>query len=167
MSAFDLATPSGILGVAGSAARALGSLSFLLLLWWPFVLAAFVGAWLALERAGQRGWASLVPGYNGVVFLRAAGQRWWWLLLLCVPGVNVVAWAVCCLRFARAYGKGRAFGAGLALAPPVFMAVLGLSGAPHLRSRVRRWTGPKLALVPAPAAGEPCLSPPHRRRTSW
>jgi len=98
------------------------------LLFWPVLLVSpFIATWLVVVRMGQPGWTSLIPIYNWIVLLRIAGLPAWWLILLAIPPVNVLFWFVCCMRFARACGRDRAFGWGLALVPPVYMTILGLS----------------------------------------
>ncbi len=120
MTAFDAGALVSLVGLAWRhAVGGIAVLAFLLLLWWPFVVAPFLGTWLLVERAGRPGWTSLVPVYNWIVLLRISGHRGWWLLLLCIPGPNVVAWAICCADFARAFGKGRAFGHVAASGCPV------------------------------------------------
>jgi hypothetical protein len=121
---------------AAGGLRAAASLAVLALLWWPFVVAAAAGAWLAFAKAGRPGWACLVPLYNGVEFLRVAKlpARLWVLFL--VPVVNLILFAVACARVARAFRKGPRFAVGLALVPPVFMAILGMGAARYRRFEV-------------------------------
>jgi len=121
------------------------------LLLWPLFIGPFAGTWSALVQAGRPGWISFVPIYNWIVLLQIAGLPAWWLILLLVPGVNVAVWIVCCARFARAFGKGRAFGWGLALLPPVYMTILGVSKERHYSGSLHDPLGqpaPQQALVP-------------------
>jgi hypothetical protein len=131
------ALPGSLVGLcAAGGLRAAGILAVLALLWWPFVAAAAAGAWLAFAKAGRPGWACLVPLYNGVEFLRVAKlpSRLWVLFL--VPCVNIVLFAFACRRVARAFRRGPRFALGLALAPPVFMAILGMGAARYRRFEV-------------------------------
>ena len=114
---------------AGDVLRTSVSLLFLAFLSWPILITAVAGAWLVFVKAGRPGWACLVPGYNLAQFLRLAKlPRRSWMLLL-VPGVNVVLFAVACTRLARAFRKGPSFAVGLVLFPPVYMTILGMSRA--------------------------------------
>ena len=124
-------TRETFLALGAGALKLAGSLAVYSLCWWPFVVAPFVAAWHVLEKARRPGWTSLVPIYNWIQLLRVAGLPAWWLLVLCVPVVNVAAWFVACFRMAEAFGKGRGFGVGLALLPPVFMVALALADVPH------------------------------------
>ena len=122
------------LGVsAADVLRTAASLMVLVLLWWPFAVAATIGAWLVFAKAGRPGWACLVPGYNGAEFLRVAKlPAWLWVFLL-VPVVNIALFAFACVRVARAFRKGPRFAAGLVFLPPVYMAILGMGGARYRR----------------------------------
>ena len=35
--------------------------------------------WIIFKKAGQPGWAILIPIYNLLVILRVAGKPWWWI----------------------------------------------------------------------------------------
>jgi Family of unknown function (DUF5684) len=52
------------------------------------VIFGAVAQWRLYEKAGQKGWACLVPGYNMVVFLRIVGRPASHLLLLLIPVVG-------------------------------------------------------------------------------
>ena len=38
--------------------------------------------WIVFKKAGQPGWAILIPIYNFLVMLRVAGKPWWWVFAL-------------------------------------------------------------------------------------
>lgn len=84
--------------------------------------------WRVFTRAGEPGWAVLVPIYNGVVLLRVARRPVWWLLLLLIPGVNVVTALVVDVALARRFGRSAGFAVGLWLLPFVFLPVLAFTG---------------------------------------
>jgi|APGre2960657423_1045063.scaffolds.fasta_scaffold94287_2 hypothetical protein len=45
-----------------------------------------IGMWKVFAKAGQPGWAVLIPVYNFIILLRIAGLRWYWVFtLLIVP----------------------------------------------------------------------------------
>ena len=50
-------------------------------------IAAF---WRVFTKAGEPGWACLVPIYNVLVLLRIIGKPAWWIVLMLVPLVNIV-----------------------------------------------------------------------------
>ena len=82
--------------------------------------------WRVFERAGQPGWAVVVPIYNAVVLLRVARMSAWWVLLLVVPIVNLLVLLVAAVGVAHRFERSAAFGFGLWVLPFVFYPVLAL-----------------------------------------
>lgn len=92
-----------------------------------FVIVPLAATWQIFAKAGQPGWAALVPIYNLVVLLQIVRRPIWWLALLLVPFVNFVVSLVLLYDLARVFGKGIGFTVGLILLPPVFLSLLGFS----------------------------------------
>ena len=80
--------------------------------------------WKIFEKAGEPGWAALIPIYNMIVLLKIAGKPWWWLLLMFIPFVNFVILILVAIAVAKNFGKGAGFGLGLAFLAPVFYPML-------------------------------------------
>jgi hypothetical protein len=95
------------------------------------VLAALVvaGMWKTFQKAGEPGWAAIIPIYNIYVILRITGGARWWLLLLFIPVINFVALVKISVDLAGAFGRGILFGLGLTLLPIVFYPILGFGGS--------------------------------------
>lgn len=83
--------------------------------------------WKMFVKAGQPGWAALIPIYNAFVLLKIAGKSPWWILLLCVPVVNLVVFVALAQRF----GKSTGFGIGLGLLTPIFVPILGFGDSQY------------------------------------
>jgi len=81
-----------------------------LLIWLALVLAVLIGGWKTFEKAGQPGWATLVPFYNAYIMLKIAGRPGWWLLLYLIPLVNLVIVIIVAMDIAKAFGQSGAFG---------------------------------------------------------
>lgn len=92
------------------------------------IFMAFV-QWKVYEKAGQPGWACLVPIYNIVVLLRITKQPEWWILLFFVPFVNFVIAIMIAIELARVFGQSGGFAAGLILLPMVFFPILAFGDA--------------------------------------
>ncbi len=95
------------------------------------VVIAAAGTWRVYEKAGEPGWASLVPIYNIIVLLRIAGERWWCILLFIIPGLNVAVHLLLCIDVAKRFGKGVPFGLGLCWAGALFFPILGFGNAQY------------------------------------
>jgi hypothetical protein len=102
--------------------------------WFPSVIVAIIllaAMWRIYSKAGQPGWAAIVPVYNVYVLLKIVGRPGWWLLLYLVPVVNLIVWIIVQLDLAQAFGKGVGFALGLILLPGLFHLILGFGGATY------------------------------------
>jgi hypothetical protein len=68
-----------------------------------------VAMWKLFAKAGQPGWAAIIPIYNIIVFLKVVNSPWWWLLLMLIPIVNIVLLIIVSLDFGKSFGKGGAW----------------------------------------------------------
>ncbi len=89
------------------------------------------GFWKTFSKAGEPGWAAIIPIFNTYIMLKIAGRPWWWLILLIIPIVSFVVWIVASVDIAKSFGKGTGFGIGLALLPFIFFPVLGFGDAQY------------------------------------
>jgi hypothetical protein len=96
---------------------------------------AFAGIWKVFTKAGQPGWACIVPIYNAVVLMRIAGKPGWWVILLFIPVVGVIVQIIVCIDVAKNFGKGAGFGIGLALLGVIFYPILGFGSAQYNPAR--------------------------------
>src|ERR1700756_5999600 len=58
--------------------------------WTIFVVLMITSLWKVFTKAGQPGWASIIPIVNTYFLVKVAGRPGWWLLLLFIPLVNFV-----------------------------------------------------------------------------
>lgn len=89
------------------------------------------GIWKTFVKAGKPGWACIIPIYNVVVILEIAGKPIWWILLLLIPLVNLIVAIVVSIDVAKNFGKGTAFGLGLAFLGFIFYPILGFGDAKY------------------------------------
>ncbi|MFO0591211.1 MAG: DUF5684 domain-containing protein [Polyangiaceae bacterium] len=94
-----------------------------------------VGMWTVFTKAGQPGWAALIPIYNLYILFKVAGWSGLSLLLLLIPLVNVVVLFMVTLEVARKFGKGFLFTLGLTFLPFIFYPVLGLGSSTYAAYR--------------------------------
>lgn len=113
-----------------------------------FYLASF---WRIFTKAGQPGWAGLIPIYNYIVLMKIVGRPWWWILLFLVPIVNIVVLFIVYIDLAKSFGRSTGFGVGLALLGIIFLPILAWGPATY--------QGPAAA-APAPSAYPPPTAPP-------
>jgi hypothetical protein len=94
-------------------------------------LLLIVATWKVFTKAGQPGWASLIPIYNLYVWCKIVGRPWWWILLMLIPFVNFIILIILCIDMAKSFGKGAGFGIGLALLGIIFLPILGFGSAQY------------------------------------
>lgn len=95
---------------------------------WLVIMVVFIAAWWKVfTKAGEPGWAALIPIYNAYVFLKIVGRPGWWLLLYLVPLVNVIIAVIVQVDLARSFGRGIGFALGLIFLSPIFILILGFS----------------------------------------
>ena len=85
--------------------------------------------WKIYQKAGQPGWASIVPIYNIIVLLRIVGKPWWWLFLFIIPFVNIVFLIWTYNMLSKSFGKDEGFTVGLILLGIIFMPILAFGSA--------------------------------------
>lgn len=117
-------------GAAGVAGCLGGGLAFFV---WLVVLAVVIaGLWKVFEKAGQPGWAAIIPFYNiYVLTTQIARREILWFILALIPFVNIIAAIVVSIDVARKFGKGTGFGLGLAFLPFIFYPILGFGSAQY------------------------------------
>jgi hypothetical protein len=75
------------------------------------VLVVFIiGLWKVFTKAGQPGWAVLIPIYNAYVLTQIAGRPGWWVVMLLIPFVNIVFGLLLAIDIAKAFGQSAAWG---------------------------------------------------------
>lgn len=99
----------------------------------PLLVLAFiiVSMWKVFAKAGQPGWASLIPIYNVYVLCKIAGKPGWWVLLMFIPVVNLIIALLVALGVAQNFGRSPAFGIGVFFLPIVFYPILAFGNASY------------------------------------
>lgn len=104
-------------------------LSFWVIICLAIAVISIAGQWKVFEKAGQPGWACLIPIYNYYVMLKIGGKPGWWLLLFLIPLVNIVfaIWTI--NMISKSFGKDEGFTVGLILLSFIFWPILGFGDA--------------------------------------
>jgi hypothetical protein len=87
--------------------------------------------WRIFTKAGQPGWASIVPIYNAIVMLQIAGKPVWWILLYLIPVVNIVVAIIVLHNISLNFGKGVGFTLGLLFLGFIFIPLLAWGDAEY------------------------------------
>jgi hypothetical protein len=110
---------------AGAAAMGTG----VMIVWLVVVVLMIAAMWKVFTKAGEPGWAAIVPIYNYYVLDKIAGRPTWWLLLWIFLGP--IAYIVISFDIAKRFGKGAGFAIGLILLPFIFWPMLAWGDASY------------------------------------
>lgn len=95
------------------------------------VILEVVGRWKMYEKAGEPGWASLIPFYSSYELYKIGWGHGWYFLIGYIPIVGVVFSIMLSIKLARAYGMGTGFAVGLILLPSIFHMILGFGDSTY------------------------------------
>ncbi|WP_199753704.1 MULTISPECIES: DUF5684 domain-containing protein [Corallococcus] len=96
------------------------------------IAVVIAGMWKMFVKAGQPGWAAIVPFYNLYIMLTIVGRPIWWmaLFLLCPPA-GFIAGIIMSIDLAKSFGKSTGFGIGIAFLGFIFIPMLGFGDAQY------------------------------------
>ena len=98
-----------------------------------------VAMWKVFTKAGEHGWAAIVPFYNSYVHVKISGRNGWWFLLLLVPIVNIIFLLIISLDIAKAFGKSAIFGIfGLWIFSFIGYLLIGFGDAKYNKAKLAR-----------------------------
>ncbi|MEQ1773781.1 MAG: DUF5684 domain-containing protein [Burkholderiales bacterium] len=101
------------------------------LVWLAVMVLVIVSMWKVFTKAGQPGWAAIIPIYNLVVLLKIIGKPVWWIVGFLIPVVNFVVMIFLAVGLAKVFGKGTGFAVGLIFLGIVFIPILAFSDAKY------------------------------------
>lgn len=93
------------------------------------LIAIIAGLWKLFGKAGEYGWACLIPFYNLWVLNRIGGKEWYWFIGYFIPVVNLVLMVLLSLAIARRFGQPVIFGIALFFLPFLFYPILGFGSS--------------------------------------
>lgn len=102
------------------------------IVWCAVVVFYLAAMWKVFTKAGQPGWAAIIPIYNAIVLLQIAGKPIWWILLFLIPVVNIVVAVMMWHAVSTNFGKGVGFTLGLIFLGFIFIPILAWSDAQYL-----------------------------------
>jgi len=98
-----------------------------------------IAYWKLFTKAGEPGWAIIIPIYNIIVLLRIAGKPWWWIFMLFIGIIPFVGWIIAIVYnvlfmhgISTNFGKDSGFTVGLVLLPFVFIPILAFGSSEYL-----------------------------------
>lgn len=104
---------------------------------WLIVCLAIVailvaGMWKVFTKAGQPGWAAIIPIYNIYIMTKIGGKPGYWTFLCLIPVVNYIFSIWLYNMISKSFGKDEGFTVGLVLLGIVFWPILGFGSAKYM-----------------------------------
>src|SRR6266516_1862541 len=93
------------------------------------IILLIAAIWKVFSKAGQPGWAAIIPIYNIYVMCKVAGRPGCWLLLMLIPFVNLIIAIILIVDIAKRFGKGIDFAIGMIFLPFIFWPIIGFGSA--------------------------------------
>src|SRR4030095_13505503 len=88
--------------------------------------------WKVFSKAGQPGWACIIPIYNIYIMTRIAGKPGWWVLMIFVPIANIVYMIWLTNMISKSFGKDEGFTVGMIFLGIVFWPILAFGNAQYI-----------------------------------
>jgi len=101
-----------------------------IILYLVFILFVIAGIWKTFEKAGQPGWACIIPFYNYYIMAKMGGVKNWWLIF--IPLVNIYIIIVILHGVSKAFGKDAGYTVGLIFLGFIFWPMLGFGDARYI-----------------------------------
>lgn len=95
-----------------------------ILLYLSIITFVIISMWKVFVKAGQPGWACIVPIYNLIIMLKIANKPWWWIFMFIIPIANLVFAIMLLHRISLSFGKGGGFTVGLLFLGIIFWGIL-------------------------------------------
>ena len=90
-----------------------------------------VSLWKIFTKAGEPGWAAIVPFYNLYVLFKITWGSGWKFLLMLIPIVGFVFLFIALFKLAAAFGRSAGFGVGLIFLSYIFLPILAFSNSEY------------------------------------
>ena len=90
------------------------------------------GTWKAFIKAGQPGWAAIIPIYNIYIMTKVGGKPGIWTLLCLIPFINIIFAIWLTNMISKSFGKDEGFTLGLIFLSFIFWPILGFGPAKYL-----------------------------------
>lgn len=88
---------------------------------------AIASLWILFKKAGEPGWAAIVPFYNAYVLFKITWGNGIMFLLMLIPIANFVIMIMTYVKLAKAFGKGGGFACGLIFLGIIFLPIMAFS----------------------------------------
>lgn len=103
-----------------------------LLIWLAVLVLLIIAFWRIFTKAGEPGWASLIPFYNTYIMYKIAWGNGWLFLLSFIPLVGMFVALVALYKLCVAFDHGAGFFLGLLFLSPIFLLILAFGSSEYV-----------------------------------
>jgi len=103
--------------------------TWVIILCCAIALLQIIGQWKTFVKAGQPGWACIIPIYNIYIMTKIGGKPGWWVLP-CIFVPFFIIWVF--NMISKSFGKDEGFTAGLVFLGFIFWPILGFGDSRYL-----------------------------------
>ena len=105
---------------------------FMTVVYLAIAVLGIIAMWKLFEKAGEPGWASIIPFYNVYVLFKITWGSGWKFLLMLIPIANIVIAIITMVKLAKAFGKSGGFAVGLIFLSIIFYCILAFDQSRYL-----------------------------------
>lgn len=105
-------------------------MAIVVIVYLAFIVFLIASVWKVYEKAGEPGWAAIVPFYSFYILCKFTGTKNWWLMF--IPLANIYIIIVALINLSKSFGKDSSFAIGLILLGFIFYPILGFGSAQYL-----------------------------------
>ena len=146
-----LSSDAGVLGAVVGAL--LGVVIFIGIIGIAIAILTIIGQWKSFNKAGERGWAAIIPVYNVWVAMKVALFKWYhfvivivlvilanipkmpeWIMCICVLAAVVYS-IVIIVKFCKAFGKSNGFCVMAVFFPFIAYMIIGCGKAKYIGNK--------------------------------
>jgi hypothetical protein len=116
-----------------------GEVGILVIIYIAVIVFEIAALWKVFVKAGQPGWAAIIPIYNLYILLKVIGRPGWWILLFLLGIIPFVGWIavlvlgiIIAIDLAKSFAKSSGFAVGLFLLNFIFIPILGFGEARYV-----------------------------------
>ena len=106
--------------------------AWLIILIYAAALVQVIAQWKVFLKAGQPGWAAIIPVYNIYIMTKIAGKPGYWTLLCLIPVVNIIYTIWLLNMISKSFGHDEGFTVGLVILDIIFWPILGFGRSKYL-----------------------------------
>ena len=116
-----------------------GAVGILVIIYIAVIVLEIAALWKVFVKAGQPGWAAIIPIYNLYILLKIIGRPGWWILLFLLGIIPFVGWIavlvigiIIAIDLAKSFAKSSGFAVGLFLLNFIFIPILGFGESQYV-----------------------------------